>query len=82
MVVFSFYFSAAIRTYFFSNRKTKITFPLAIAGALEMKPVPWTAVTPSARILKTRTACAFDLSDFERFLIITQCQITEPRSLT
>lgn len=81
MVVFFFYFSATIKTYFFSNVKIKITFSLAIAGALDMTLFPWSAVSPSAHILKARTARASDLSGFKYFLIITQCQITVPRLL-
>lgn len=63
------------------NAKIKMTLSVAVLGTLEMKPFPWTAVTPSAHILKARTPCGFDLPGFEYFLIITQCQIRVPRLL-
>lgn len=52
---------------FSQMQKIKITFSLAVAGAREMLLFPWTAVTPGARILKARTARAFDLSGFEYY---------------
>ena len=51
-----------------------MTLSPAIAGALEMPPFPWAAVTPRAHTIKARAASALDLSDSEYFLIVTQCQ--------